>query len=382
MHIGLNAHLLSLAATYRNAGINRYIYNLLLNLPLVDGDNRYTVFLGERRFPAHPHLTIRTSRLSTMRPPVRIFWEQVLQPLALKMEKIDLLHSLAFVIPLTSTCPAVVTVYDLSFLLYPDRFKPFRRLYLSLFTRLSVRRAKGIIAISENTRRDVMRLLQVPAHKIEIAYPGVDESYHPLPPEEIESFRQRRGLPRRVILFVGTLEPRKNIGHLLEVYKRLIRQTPEAENQPKLVIVGAKGWFYEEIFARVETLNLKDQVILPGYVPHEELPLWYNVADVFVYPSLYEGFGLPPLEAMACGTPAIVADTSSLPEVVGQAGLIVPPQDVDVWVEAIREVLDDEALRQTMRQQGLSQAARFSWTRMAQQTVRAYRRAIMGQGGE
>jgi glycosyltransferase involved in cell wall biosynthesis len=313
---------------------------------------------------------------------VRIFWEQMLQPLALKMEKIDLLHCLAFVIPLASTCPAVVTVYDLSFLLYPDRFKPFKRLYLSLFTRLSVPRAKGIIAISENTGRDVRRLLQVPAHKIEVAYPGVDESYHPLPPEEVESFRQRRGMPRRMILFVGTLEPRKNISHLLEVYKQLSRQTSEAESQrPKLVIVGAKGWFYKEIFARVETLKLKDHVLLPGYVPDEELPLWYNAADVFVYPSLYEGFGLPPLEAMACGTPVIVADTASLPEVVGRAGLIVPPQDVDAWVEAIREVLDDEALRQAMRQRSLSQAARFSWTKMAQQTVGAYRRA-MGHGGE
>ncbi len=382
MHIGLNAHLLSLADTYRNAGINRYIYNLLLNLPLVDGDNRYTVFLGERRFSAHPRLTLRTSRLPTMRPPVRIFWEQVLQPLALKMEKIDLLHALAFVTPLTSTCPAVVTVYDLSFLLYPDRFQSFKRLYLSLFTRLSVKRAKGIIAISESTGRDVVRLFKVPAHKIEIAYPGVDESYRPLPPAEIESFRQRRGLPRRIILFVGTLEPRKNVVHLLEVYERLLRQTWQAEDRgPKLVIVGAKGWFYKQIFARVEALNLKDHVILPGYVPNEELPLWYNVADVFVYSSLYEGFGLPPLEAMACGTPVIVADTSSLPEVVGQAGLIVPPQDVEAWVEAIRKVLDDEALRQTMRHQGLSQAARFSWTKMARQTVGAYRRAV-GQGGE
>ncbi len=382
MHIGLNAHLLSLAATYRNAGINRYIYNLLLNLPPVDGDNRYTVFLGERRFSAPPHLTLRTSRLPTTKPAVRILWEQMLQPLALKMEKIDLLHSLAFAIPLASSCPAVVTVYDLSFFLYPEGFKPFKRLYLRLFTRLSVQRAKGIIAISENTRQDVARLLQVPVHKIGIAYPGVDESYHPLPPEEIESFRQRRGLPRRMILFVGTLEPRKNLVHLLEVYKHLVSQTSKGENErPKLVIVGAKGWFYEEIFARVETLNLKDQVILAGHVPNQELPWWYNAAEVFVYPSLYEGFGLPPLEAMACGTPVVVADTSSLPEVVGQAGLIAPPQDVDAWVEAIRRMLDDEVLRQTIRQRGLSQAARFSWTKTAHQTVGAYRRA-MGRKGE
>jgi len=145
-----------------------------------------------------------------------------------------------------------------------------------------------------------------------------------------------------------------------------------------LVIGGAKGWFYQDVFARVEELGLEDKVIFPGYIPVSELPLWYNAAELFVYPSLYEGFGLPPLEAMACGTPVVAANTSSLPEVVGEAGLIVDPLDVEGLAEAMRRALDDEALRQEMREQGLERAKGFSWTKTAQETVQVYRRAMEG----
>ena len=149
----------------------------------------------------------------------------------------------------------------------------------------------------------------------------------------------------------------------------------------KLVIGGAKGWFYGDVFARVEELALGGQVMFPGYIPVSELPLWYNAAELFVYPSLYEGFGLPPLEAMACGTPVVTANTSSLPEVVGQAGLTVDPLDVEGLAEAMRRALDDAALRQEMRGRGLQRASGFSWTKTAQETVQVYRSAMM-EGGD
>jgi glycosyltransferase involved in cell wall biosynthesis len=372
MHIGLNAHLLSLTETYRGAGINWYIHNLLTHLPRVDRDNRYTAFLSDGRF-ANPGLALKLSRLPTSRPVVRIFWEQVVQPFALRKEKVDLLHALAFVTPLLSPCPSVVTIYDLSFLLYPEGFKRAKRFYLNLFTRLSARRARRIIAISESTKRDVVRLLGVPPEKVGVIYCGIDEAFRPLLDDQVAAFRSERGLPERFILFVGTIEPRKNVTRLIEAFASL--HTCELANL-KLVIGGAKGWFYGDVFARVEELGLESAVMFPGYIPVSELPLWYNAAELFVYPSLYEGFGLPPLEAMACGTPVVTANTSSLPEVVGQAGLTVDPLDVEGLAEAMRRILDDEALRYEMRGRGLQRARDFSWTKTAQETVQVYRRAM------
>jgi glycosyltransferase involved in cell wall biosynthesis len=372
MHIGLNAHLLSLAETYRGAGINWYIHNLLTHLPRVDRDNRYTAFIGDRRF-TNAGLALRLSQLPTSRPVVRIFWEQVVQPFALQKERVDLLHALAFVTPLLSPCPSVVTIYDLSFLLYPGSFKRSKRFYLSLFTRLSARRARRIIAISESTKRDVVRLLGVPHEKVEVVYCGIGEAFRPLAENQVAAFRSERGLPEHFILFVGTIEPRKNVTRLIEAFAHL--QTCTLANL-KLVIGGAKGWFYEDVFARVEELGLEGQVMFPGYIPVSELPLWYNAAELFVYPSLYEGFGLPPLEAMACGTPVVASNTSSLPEVVGGAGLTVDPLDVEGLAEAMRRVLSDEALRWEMRERGLQRARGFSWTRTARETVQVYRRAM------
>jgi glycosyltransferase involved in cell wall biosynthesis len=248
-HIGLNAHLLSLARTYRGAGINWYIHNLLLNLALADQENQYTVFLGDRRFPPNPGLTLRTSWLPTTHPLVRIGWEQLVQPFVLWQEKIELLHSMAFVTPLVSPCPSVVTIYDLSFLIFPQGFKYSKRLYLSLLTRLSARKARRIITISESTKRDTVRLLEVSSEKIDVVYCGVDNVFHPLPEREVASFRKKRGLSERIILFVGTIEPRKNVVRLVEAYSRL------RDRQVKLVIGGAKGWLYQEVFTRVEELG-------------------------------------------------------------------------------------------------------------------------------
>jgi len=382
IHIGLNAHLLSLTETYRGAGINWYIRNLLTHLPCVDRDNCYTAFLGDRRFTSS-ELTLKVSRLPTSRPVVRIFWEQAVQPFALQKERVDLLHALAFVTPLLSPCPAVVTIYDLSFILYPDSFKRAKRFYLRLFTHLSARKARRVIAISQSTQRDVVRLLGVPPDKVEVVYCGLDEAFRPLAKDQVAAFRSKRGLPERFILFVGTIEPRKNVTRLIEAFATL-RPCDPATLRPcdpatlKLAIGGAKGWFYEDVFARVEELGLEDKVMFPGYIPASELPLWHNAAELFVYPSLYEGFGLPPLEAMACGTPVVAANTSSLPEVVGQAGLTVDPLDVEGLAEAMRRALGDEALRQEMRERGLQRAKGFSWTKTAQETVQVYRRAMEG----
>lgn len=374
LHVGLNAHLLSLGRNYRAAGINWYIYSLLRHLPWVAGHYRYTAFLSERRFSPEPPLAVSLSCLPTVRAPVRIFWEQAIQPMALRRARVDLLHAMAFVSPLLLPCPAVVTVYDLSFLRFPESFRPLNRLYLRLFTGLSVRRARRVIAISESTRQDVIRLLGKSGDQVDVVYCGVDERFHPRDPAVVAAFRREKRLPERFILFLGTLEPRKNIVSLLEAYARLVAS--DGGSWPALVVAGAKGWFYEETFAAVERLGLAERAIFPGYVPEAEKPLWYNAAELFAYPSLFEGFGLPPLEAMACGTPVIVFDTSSLPEVVGHAGVKVPPGDVAALAEAMGALLHDPQARADWRERGLAQAARFSWHAAARQTIRVYERAL------
>ena len=369
-HVGVNAHLLSLAEGYRSAGISSYIYNLLHHLPGAAPEMAYTVFLNERRYQSPPGLRLQVSRLPTNRPPVRIVWEQALLPWVSRSEGLDLLHNTAFVGPLASSCPFVTTVHDLSFLYYPQSFRWLRRRYLQVFARASVRRARRVIAVSESTKQDLVKTYGISPAKIDVVHNGVDASYRPLPAGQVAAFRQQKGLPDRFLLFVGTLEPRKNVVRLVEAYAKLPKE------RPPLVLVGGKGWFYDEIFCRVEALELTDEVYFPGFVPTEDLPLWYNAADLFVYPSVYEGFGLPPLEAMACGTAVITSTASSLPEVVGKAGKLVDPTDTDGLATAMAQVLGDREMQEQMEATGLVQAAVFSWEKTAQQTADSYRRAL------
>ena len=369
-HVGVNAHLLSLTEGYRSAGISSYIYNLLRHLPGTASEMEYTVFLNERRYKGPPGLRLQVSRLPTNRPPMRILWEQALLPWVARGEGIDLLHTMAFVGPMVSSCPFVTTVHDLSFLFYPQSFRALRRYYLRVFARMSARRAQRVIAVSESTKQDLVETYGISAAKIDVVHNGVDASFQPLPADQVAAFRQQRGLPDRFVLFVGTLEPRKNVVSLIEAYAKLPRE------RPPLLLVGGKGWFYDEIFGLVEALALTNEVHFAGFVPAEELPLWYNAADLFVYPSIYEGFGLPPLEAMACGTAVITSTASSLPEVVGKAGKLVDPSDIDALATAMEQVLADRDLREQMQAAGLVQAGGFSWKKSARQTVDSYRRAL------
>ncbi|NJN99203.1 MAG: glycosyltransferase family 4 protein [Anaerolineales bacterium] len=374
MHIGLNAHLLSLSQSYRGAGISWYIFNLLKNLAGASPDFCYSAFLSEPAFQ-EPALALHLSRLPTQRPAARILWEQFIQPLALRQARVDMLHALAFVAPLATPCPFVVTVYDLSFLRYPDAFRPFNRWYLREFTARSVKRARAIIAISESTRQDVINWLGAPPERVHTVYCGVDEAFRPLPAAEVAAFKAAKRLPDTFVLFLGTLEPRKNVDGLIRAYACWRKQEPDV---PPLVIAGGKGWYYNHIFSLVESLNLTERVRFTDYVPQSELPLWYNAASLFVYPSHFEGFGLPVLEAMACGTPVITSTVSSLPEVTGNTGAarLVNPADADALAAAMREVMADTDLRAAMSQQALIRANYFSWDKTAHETVEVYKKAI------
>ncbi len=374
VHIGLNAHLLSLSQSYRGAGISWYMVNLLKNLAQASPDFYYSAFLSDRTFQS-PGLALHVSRWPTRRPVVRILWEQFVQPLALRRARVDLLHALAFVAPLVAPCPFVVTVYDLSFVRYPEAFRPFNRWYLRRFTAQSVKRARAVITISESTRQDVINFLGVPPERVHTVYCGVDENFRPLPEADVAAFKAARQLPETFILFLGTLEPRKNVAGLIRAYASWRVREPTA---PPLILAGGKGWYYAKIFELVESLNLTESIRFPGYIPQAELPLWYNAAKLFVYPSHFEGFGLPVLEAMACGTPVITSTVSSLPEVTGTDGAahLIDPADTEALAEAMAQLMNQPDWRASMSERGLVQATGFHWAKTAQETVAIYRKVL------
>lgn len=367
--VGINAHLLSGQAGYRRAGIHRYIYQVLRHLPIQD-EVSYRVYT-RLAAPALDHLRLVGTRWPTEQRVVRIVWEQLIWPWLARRHELDLLHAMAFVTPLATAVPTITTVYDLSFIHYPDRFPAPQRHYLAGQTRRSCRDARRVITISESSRQDVHHQFNVPLSHIDVVTPGVDEKYRPLPPATVAAFRRRRNLPERFILHVGTLQPRKNLSALIEAAAAI------DEPGAPLILVGGKGWFFETIFARVEALGMSDRVHFVGYAPDAELPLWYNAASVLAFPSLYEGFGLPVVEAMACGTPVVAADVSSIPEAAGEAGLLVDPRDVTALRDRITAVLRDADLAATMRAKGLQHARQFSWARAGRQTAAVYRRALV-----
>jgi glycosyltransferase involved in cell wall biosynthesis len=372
-YIGLNAHLLSAQMGYRRAGIHGYISQLLEHLPAADPTWRYRIFVGKDAppQPARPQVKVQHSGLRTDRPLKRIVWEQLLQPL--QLGDLDLVHELAFVAPVVMPKPFVVTVYDLTFIRYPKHLPPVRRAYLQLFTRLSCRRAKRVMAISQATASDLVTLLGVPPEQIDLAIPGVEARFRPLPAEEVAAWRIRQNLPDRFLFYLGTLEPRKNLSILLQAYAALPAQDRVL---CPLMLAGGRGWMVEGIDRLINELGLSSTVHLPGFIQDMELPWWYNAAEAFIYPSLFEGWGLPVTEAMACGKPVLVSDVSSLPEAVGNVGMRLPPGDVLAWTEGLRKALNDSAWRAEHGERAKIQAAQFTWERTAQQTMESYRKAL------
>jgi len=282
---------------------------------------------------------------------------------------VDLFHATEHLLPRFSKVRTVFTLHDLIFLFHPETHKPMNRWFLTLMMPRFLRAADAVIAVSECTKRDAIRFYGIPEEKITVIYEGVNPRFRPASPEAIRAVREKYGLPERFILYVGTIEPRKNLTTLLEAFHYLL-----GGHDLRLVIVGKKGWLYEGFFRCLRDLGLEDRLIFTGYVPDEDLPAIYSAADLFVFPSLYEGFGLPVLEAMACGTPVVCSNTSSLPEVAGDAALLVDPTDVRALARVMERVLTDETLRASLRVKGIERARRFSWEDAAQKTLEVYQR--------
>lgn len=366
MRIGFDARM----SFYSSAGLGRYINGLLGGLASIDHENQYLVFHSrkDRSIPQRPP-NYRTRLLWT---PCHHPLEQATLPVELSFARLDLLHSPDFIPPLHRRIASVITVHDLAFLYYPQYLVPEARRYYGQIG-AAVKSAEAIIAVSQHTKKDLIEQLGVPEGKVHVVYEAANPLYRPLGEVAFGSPQRVVAIPQPYILFVGTLEPRKNLPALLRAMAQIKGQ--RASRTPRLVMAGGKGWLYQESLDLVGQLGLTEETLLFGPAAPEELLWLYNRAELLVLPSVYEGFGLPVVEAMACGTPVVVSRTSSLPEVAGDAGLLVDPADSEALAEAICRVLDDQALREKMRQAGLQQAGRFSWESTARETLDVYHKA-------
>jgi glycosyltransferase involved in cell wall biosynthesis len=303
-----------------------------------------------------------------------MLWGHAYFPYALRKGRFDLLHSPSFVVPFACPCPSVVTIYDLSFLKFPQHFESRWRTYVNAVMPSVLRRVSAVICISEHTRQDLLKSYEVAPQKVHVVYCGIDHArFHPGATLD-RSWSQSVGIQKDYVLHVGTLSERKNIPMLLRAVALLQTQGKFADCQ--LVLAGPEVSVLSgasEIHKTIWYFGLKDVVVLTGHVPEAQLPGLYAGAKVLAMPSLYEGFGLPVLESMAVGTPVVTSNTSSLPEIVEDAGLMVPPQDIAGWAEAIENLLKNRAQADEIRRRGLARAARFSWHQAASETLNVYR---------
>lgn len=368
MRIGVDARLIH----HQPAGISRYTWHLLQALAKLDQRDEFIVFQHRRH---HTPLVEKSNfRRATLLAPVHRPLEQLLLPIELWRFSLDLLHSTDFIPPLYTSIPAVITVHDLAFLHWPHFVTKASAAYYGQIDR-AVRHARQIIVPSEHTKQDLIGQLGVPENKVSVIHEAADPCFQPLPLEPTrQEVMQRYGLPARYILFVGTIEPRKNVTGLLHAFQHL-REKYNATDVA-LAIAGSHGWLYEETLETVNRLNLQKSIFFLGRIPDEELRKLYVAAQCHVHPAHYEGFGLPPLEAMACGTPTVVSNCSSLPEVVGDAALLVDPKDPEEIAVAMHRLLIDRDLHAELRDKGLRRARCFSWETAARSTLEVYRKAV------
>ncbi len=370
MRIGIDARKL------HDFGIGTYIRNLLKQLARIDQVAEYVLLcrpddvaivneLG-RNFRAVPE-PARPYSLS----------EQIRIPLALRRENIDLFHAPHYVLPPLIQCRSVVTIHDVIHLLFPE-YLPGRLAYAyaraSLFAAAS--RADRILTVSETSKNDILRRFKVPAQKIAVIYNAIDERLNVRPSEEqVTRVRERYQLDDPFVLYVGNIKPHKNLERLIDAFDRLRRS---GFDRVRLLIIGDEISKYPALRRSVHQHKLHKHVRFFGFVPIETLAVLYRLASVFVFPSLYEGFGLPPIEAMACGTPVVTSNVSSLPEVVGDAALLVDPYDPESIADGMRQLLTNAELRATLCARGLAQACKYSWQQSIEQVHEIYGEVLQG----
>ncbi len=369
MNVAINT--LSLYKT--KAGMGRYIGELVNQLPVLDPQNIYSIYVSKKNkkyftFVAK-NIVVKTISTIWNVPFLKILWEQFFLPFSLWKNEINLYHSTGFTLPFfkPKKTKYVVTLADMTFSSHPEYHLWWKVCYFRYMIPRALKKADKVITISENTKNDIIKMIKISPEKIKTIYLGVDQQFSPQKKAFCKKIIKKYGLKTPYILFVGMLEPRKNIIGLLHAYA-LLKDRKEHE----LVIVGKKGWKYENIFETVKKLSLQNLVHFLGYVPDEELPALYSAATCFVYPSFYEGFGIPVLEAMACGCPVITSNNSSMKEIAGNAAVLVDPENKETIKDAIELILSHKKEQQRRRKAGLLHVKKFRWDVMAKQTKELY----------
>lgn len=326
--------------------------------------------------PAYEITTNPKAKKVVLQSKRRLYWEQVLLPYGLRQNGIHLYHATwNYGIPLSCPCPAVVTIHDVIPLAMPDYSTPLKAKLIYQFSlRVSVWKAKAIIADSQASKNDVIELLKITPDKIGVIHNGISQVYRPVNSQnKIKSARSRYGITFDYIIYIGGLDPRKNIDGLMKAFK-LFRD--KVNDKIQLVVIGRKNYFYSTLLGLAEDLGLSEYVIFTGYIPDGDMPVLLSGSKMLVYPSFYEGFGFPPLEAMACGTPVITSNRSSMPEVVGSAAILINPDSTEEIADTMYKVYADETLVADLEKKGLTRARQFSWEKMASETLSVYKKVL------
>ena len=367
MRIGIDAH----SVGTKLGGNESYAVNLIEALAQIDSVNHYTIYVTTSE--ARDRFTDRWSnfKVRSTLPHTPLIRIPISLSAELRKHPVDVLH-VQFTAPPFCPCPVVVSIHDLSFEHLPETFKRRSRTQLRLTVRHSARRATRILSLSEHTRRDIIETYRIDAEKVSAIPLAAAEHFGPVNDNrELQRVRHNYGIAGDYILCVGSIQPRKNLARLIRAYA-LLRGNSSADKLPKLVLVGKCAWLYDETLRTLEKAGVKDTVVVTGYVPESDLPALYSGALCFVYPSYFEGFGLPPLEAMKCGAPVIVGDRTSLPEVVGDAALSVDPFDIEAIAAAITRLVNNSTLRHELSVRGQERARMFSWQHTARETLKVY----------
>ena len=361
------------SAVHAKAGIGRYAGSLAQAL-IARKPDRFALFYNRTRGSLPPEglgsIPARTVRAG-YKPWRMAVWMGQLAGIGFNrlVPDVELFHATEHLLPPLRGVPTVLTIHDMIFKMFPEHQKRLNYWYLNATMPLYCRKADAIVTVSESSKRDIVAHYGLDPARVNVIYEAAAPEFVPAAPEALDEVRRRYSLPERFMIHVGTIEPRKNLTRLIAALERL----REAGLIIPLLVVGGKGWLYDEFFERLEQSNVRDDVHFPGFVPSADLPAIYSAASLAAVPSVYEGFGLPVLEAMACGTPVVSSGASSLPELGGEAARYFDPYDVEAMAEAIGEVWGDELLQGEMREKGLRQAAKFSWKRAAEETWAVYK---------
>ncbi len=374
MRVGFNGVIIE----ERNSGAKECFVNFLDHIPKLRSDHDFVLYFARE---LSQHYLDRFGWAECVRTPLsfRKAYQRVLRGIVywrkqLRRDDIDVFHSTYYPIPPMVDTKTVLTVHDVRLMRFPETYSRARYWFLKLAVPYSVKRADKIIADSDFTKEELVKLLGVPREKIAVVHPGANPRFKPIRDQtSLKRVKAKLSLPDRFVLFVGHLEPRKNLARLVEAFSILKSKTKLPH---KLVILGRESWGYEPVFEAAERHNECSDIVFTGYVDEDDLPLVYNLADALAFPSLYEGFGLPLLEAMACGVPVVTSKVSSLPEVAGKAAILVDPYNVEEIADGLAAVLEDEALRQALINKGLDRAKKFRWEEAAAQIIHAYEEVI------